>query len=130
MLIGGAVVCILAYFFLHDLVTIAFGDSLDAFVPICVIISPWIAMNVAVNINSPVLQLLKRQELKLAYDAFSILAVPAVIMIQYTSEFGLLAFIGLLTASQVFGYGIYLLVMRSAVLTATGKSPVQLPNPL
>jgi O-antigen/teichoic acid export membrane protein len=118
MLLGGAAVCALVYFFLEDLVTFAVGSNLDAFAPICVIISPWIALNVAVNINSPVLQLLKRQELKLAYDAFSILAVPAVVLIQHASELALLEFIGLMTASQVLGYGIYLLVIRSAVVTA------------
>jgi hypothetical protein len=75
-------------------------------------------MNVVVNINSRVLQLLKRQELKLIYDVFSILAVPTLIAIQYASSLQLLGFIGLLTVSQILGYAIYLALMTRAVVIA------------
>lgn len=85
------------------------------FAAIVVIISPWIAASAVVNINSRLLLMLKRQELKLVYDGVSIAFVGALILVHqfYAPHFYI--FVALIAGAQVIGYALYWGLIRRSL---------------
>ncbi|MFK8030840.1 MAG: lipopolysaccharide biosynthesis protein [Gammaproteobacteria bacterium] len=128
LLVLGVVGCIVIYFVLEKTVVMIAGEKMREFAILCVTISPWIAMNVLVNINSRLLPLLKRQELKLVYDAFGVVVLLAVIFLQIRLQLDLVPFVAMLTAAKVAAYVVYWFLIRSAVRNVI-KLPADSNNP-
>lgn len=85
------------------------------FVIIVLIISPWVAGSAIVNINSRLLLMLRRQELKLFYDCFSILMVGLLVVLYEIANPGLYEFVAIISATQVSGYLLYWFLIRKTV---------------
>lgn len=111
----GATGCLIAYFILEPVSVLLFGEKLRAFAQIAVVLGPWIAFNVTVNVNSRLIPLLKRQDLKLAYDGVSVLALGAAWMVQAMAPLGLVPFVAVMAVGQSIAYMVYWLLIRHAL---------------
>lgn len=92
------------------------------FAIIVLIISPWIASNAVVNINSRLIVMLKRQDLKLIYDGYSLLAIGILFVCQANVGAGLYTVVGLLSAAQFSSYLLYWLLIRHAIARHAGPA--------
>ena len=85
---------------------------------IIAIIFPWVAASAIVNINSRLILMLKKQELKLAYDFFALISMIILFFLVPHAGLSLYLFLGLLTIIQISAYLLYFLLIRKAVESA------------
>lgn len=82
---------------------------------IIILISPWIASSAVVNINSRILLMLKRQELKLVYDGLQIVFIVLLWILQRTYSPDLFEFVWWISCTQVAAYGVYWMLIWVAI---------------
>ena len=111
----GVAACVLASLLLEPVTVFLFGEKLREFAQIAVVLGPWIAFNVMVNVNSRLIPLLKRQDLKLTYDGVSVLGLGAAWMVQTMVPLGLQLFVAIMAAGQSVAYIVYWLLIRHAL---------------
>jgi O-antigen/teichoic acid export membrane protein len=116
---AGAVVAILCLM----LVFAATSGSLPAgrvrqFAIVLLLIAPWVASSAVVNINSRLLLMLRRQELKLVYDVFGVANIGLLVVGHEVLSPSFYQFVALISAAQVLGYACYWFLLQHAVNAA------------
>jgi O-antigen/teichoic acid export membrane protein len=110
-LVVGGVGYGVALFLFEPLVVFTLGERMRSFSQVSVTILPWVVLLIVVNLNSRVIALFRRQELKLVYDLYSLAAVGALTILGTAFAPPFLTFVGWITITQVIGYMIYWLLM-------------------
>ncbi|SMQ69066.1 hypothetical protein SAMN06297468_1312 [Altererythrobacter xiamenensis] len=90
-------------------------ESGKEFSLIVLLMSPWIAASTIVNINSRLLLMLQRQELKLIYDFLAVFAMAALWLSHSAFGWDLLTFVGWIALVKVGVYAIYWMLILIAV---------------
>lgn len=117
MAILGVIVSPIVYFTAEPVITAVLGEKMRLFAQIAAIITPWVAAIMIVSINTRIITLLRRQELKLTYDALALSVIGVLLVTRQNYALELLPFVALLTAMVCGTYVIYWLIIRHAVLT-------------
>ncbi len=121
MAIAGVIVSPIVYFTAEAVITAVLGEKMRLFAQIAAIITPWVAAIMIVSINTRIITLLRRQELKLTYDALALSVIGVLFVARQNYALELLPFVALLTAMVCGTYAIYWLIIRHAVLTKIRK---------
>lgn len=116
---GGGAICLVAGLALEPIIVLIAGENQRLFAQMAAVILPWVAMNVLVNVNSRIINLLRRQELKLIYDFTSALGVGALVALHLLVDPPALDFVIFLSAYNVAAYVLYWLLIRKAVRDVT-----------
>lgn len=117
----GAAGCLLAWLLLETMVVAVVGEKMREFARIATVLTPWIACNVLVNTNSRLIPLLKRQDLKLAYDFTSASLLVGAWLVQRWLKLDLVGFVMVLSLGQATAYVLYWLLIRHALKQAARR---------
>jgi O-antigen/teichoic acid export membrane protein len=107
----GGIGYVIALALFEPVVVFALGERMRSFAQVSVAILPWVVLLIVVNLNSRVIALFRRQELKLIYDLYSLAAVGALTIAGTAFAPAFLTFVGWIAITQVIGYLIYWLLM-------------------
>jgi O-antigen/teichoic acid export membrane protein len=130
MAMAGAIICPVVYFAAEPVITAVMGEKMRLFAQIAAIITPWVSMNVLVNVNSRIITLLRRQELKLIYDMMAITNIVILFIVNQYFDLELLPFVTILTAMICAAYALYWFIIRHAVLNLSpGHKKLESPQP-
>ncbi|UVO52842.1 lipopolysaccharide biosynthesis protein [Sphingomonas sp. SUN039] len=96
---------------LEPVIVYALGEKMRLFAQVSVAILPWVVLLIVVNLNSRVIALFQRQELKLIYDFYSLATVGGLVVAALAFKPDFLTFVLWITATQAIGYLIYWLLI-------------------